>query len=183
MTPPRVVHPFYPFALKETLRSGDICRMHEHARLDHTFFDHEVRPQLGSLLLEKGLVTADQLDDALAARQASGALLGETLVRLGYIFEDELARMLAAQYGVPFVNLDTIPVDIQAAVVLPRGLGESLPALPLRFTPEGGLVIAVADPTDPKLIPALQSTIRCPIVLSIATGSSIRYFWRSLPVR
>src|SRR5436305_10325510 len=143
------------------------------ARLDHTFFDQEVRPQLGSLLLEKGLVTEAQLDHALTERTANGGLLGETLVKLGYIFEDELARVLAEQSGVPFVNLDTIPVDAQAALVLPRELGESLAALPVRFTPEGGLVIAVADPTDEKLVPALQSAIGCPIVLSIATASSI----------
>ena len=154
--------------------------MQQPARLDHTFFDHEVRPQLGALLLEKGLVTSAQLDQALAARQAKGGLLGETLVGLGYIFEDELARVLAAQFGVPFVNLDTIPVDAQAARVLPRELGESLPALPVRFTPEGYLVIAVADPTDEKLVPALQSAIRCPVVLSIATASSIRYAWKTI---
>jgi hypothetical protein len=154
--------------------------MQQPARLDHTFFDHEVRPQLGALLLEKGLLTTAQLDHALAERKASGGLLGETLVRLGYIFEDELARVLAEQSGVPFVNLDTIPVDAQAARVLPKQLGESLPALPVRFTPEGYLVIAVADPTDEKLVPALQSAIRCPVVLSIATASSIRYAWKTI---
>jgi|SRR2546430_4212028 len=154
--------------------------MQRPARLDHSFFDNAVRPQLGSLLLEKGLVTVEQLDDALAERSRSGGLLGETLVRLGFVFEDELARVLAEQFGVPFVNLDTIPVDGQAARVLPRQLGESLPALPVRFSPEGGLIIAVADPTDEKLIPALQSAIRCPIVLAIATRSSIRYSWRNL---
>src|SRR5215212_9564517 len=147
--------------------------MQRPARLDHTFFDNEVRPQLGALLLEKGLVTTEQLDHALVERKTNGGLLGETLVRLRYIFEDELARVLAEQFGVPFVNVDTIPVDAQAARVLPRELGDSLPALPLRFMPEGGLVIAVADPTDEQLIPALQSAIRCPIVLSIATASSI----------
>jgi hypothetical protein len=157
--------------------------MQQPARLDHVFFDHEVRPQLGSLLLEKGLVTNDQLDRALADRKLNGGLLGEALVRLGFVFEDELARVLAEQFGVPFVNLDTIPVDVQAARVLPRELGESLLALPVRFTPEGGLVIAVADPTDEKLVPALQSAIKCPIVLSIATASSIRYGWRNLPHR
>jgi type IV pilus assembly protein PilB len=154
--------------------------MQRPARLDHTFFDNEVRPQLGALLLEKGLVTTEQLDRALAERKAAGGLLGETLVRLRYIFEDELARVLAEQFGVPFVNLDTIPVDAQAARVLPRQLGESLPALPVRFTPEGGLVIAVADPTDEQLIPALQTAIRCPIVLSIATASSIRFAWKTI---
>jgi type IV pilus assembly protein PilB len=151
------------------------------ARLDHTFFQDEVRPQLGSLLLEKGLVTSEQLDQALVERHANGGFLGETLVRLGFIFEDELARVLAEQAGVPFVNLDTIPVDPGAVGALQRSLGESLPALPVRFTNEGGLVVAVADPTDATLLPQLQLAIGCPIVLAVATASSIRYGWRTLP--
>jgi type IV pilus assembly protein PilB len=150
-------------------------------RLDHSLFQDEVRPQLGSLLLEKGLVTSGQLDQALVERQMHGGLLGETLVRLGYIFEDELARVLAEQAEVPFVNLDTISVDPGAVEVLPRSLGESLPALPVRFTNEGGLVVAVADPTDATLLPQLQLAIGCPIVLAVATASSIRYGWRTLP--
>jgi hypothetical protein len=152
-------------------------------RLDHSFFEEEMRPQLGALLLEKGLLTAEQLDTALAERRATGDRLGETLVNLGFIFEDELARVLAEQAGVPFVNLDTIPVDPFAASVLPRELGESLPALPVRFTPEGGLVVAVADPTDESLFPKLQTAVSCPLVLTVATASSIRYGWRTLPYR
>jgi type IV pilus assembly protein PilB len=152
-------------------------------RLDHTFFDEEIRPQLGALLLGKGLITEEQLDKALAERRATGGLLGEMLVKLGFIFEDELARVLAEQAGVPFVNLDTIPVDPFAASVLPRELGESLPGLPVRFTAEGGLVIAVADPTDETLIPKLQTAVSCPLVLTVATASSIRYGWRTLPYR
>jgi type IV pilus assembly protein PilB len=151
-------------------------------RLDH-FTHPEAPPPLGTLLREKGLVTEQQLTTALDERRATGGLLGETLVKLGYIFEDELARVLAEQSGVPFVNLDTIPVDPGAARVLPRELGESLPALPVRFSPEGALVIAVADPTDETVVPKLQSALSCPIVLAIATASSIRYGWKNLPLR
>jgi type IV pilus assembly protein PilB len=152
-------------------------------RLDHTFFDNEVRPHLGALLLEKGLVTQEQLDAALAERRQNGGLLGETLVKLGFIFEDELARVLAEQSGVPFVNLDTIPIDVTVAAVLPRELGEQLCALPVRFAAEGALVIAVSDPSDENLLPQLQGSIRCPIVLAVATASSIRYGWRNVPYR
>ncbi len=150
-------------------------------RLDHTFFEDEVRPQLGSLLLDKGLVSAEQLDQALSERRAHGGLLGEVLVKLGFIFDDELARVLAEQTGVPYLNLDSIPIDPMAAGVLPRTLGESLPALPVRFTPEGGLVVAVADPTDAALLPQLQLAINCPMVLSVATAADIRHGWRRLP--
>ena len=68
-----------------------------------------------------------------------------------------------------------------AAGTMRRSLGESLPALPVRFTREGGLVVAVADPTDETLLPRLQETISCPIVLMVAAASSIRSAWRTLP--
>ncbi|TML10455.1 MAG: hypothetical protein E6G38_01070, partial [Actinobacteria bacterium] len=67
-----------------------------------------------------------------------------------------------------------------AAGTLSRALGESLLALPVRFTPEGGLVIAVSDPTDDTVMPQLQLAINCPIVLTVATPSSIRSGWRSI---
>jgi type IV pilus assembly protein PilB len=139
------------------------------------------RLQLGELLIEKGLITEAQLAEALVDRRLSGGLLGEALVRLGFVFEDELARTLADQAGVPYVNIDAHSVDLGAAGTIPRSLGESLPALPVRFTAEGGLVVAVADPTDETLLPRLQAAISCPIVLMVAAASSIRNTWRTSP--
>jgi type IV pilus assembly protein PilB len=148
------------------------------ARLDHTFFERELRPQLGSILLDKGFITTEQLDRALAERAENRELLGETLVRLGYVFEEDLARVLAEQAGVPYLNLDAVDVDRYAAGVVPRQLGETLVALPVRFTPEGGLVVAVADPTDERLMRQLAAEIKCPIVLNVAAASCIRAAWR-----
>jgi type IV pilus assembly protein PilB len=133
------------------------------------------------LLIEKGLITEAQLAEALVDRRLSGGLLGEALVRLGFVFEDELARTLADQAGIPYVNIDAHSVDLGAAGTIPRSLGESLPALPVRFTAEGGLVVAVADPTDETLLPRLQTAISCPIVLMVAAASSIRNTWRTSP--
>ena len=137
--------------------------------------------QLGELLIAKGLITEAQLGEALVERHKNGGLLGEALVRLGFVFEDELARTLADQAGVPFVNIDVHSVDLGAAGTIPRSLGESLPALPVRFTAEGGLVVAVADPTDETLLPRLQTAISCPIDLMVAAASSIRNTWRTSP--
>ena len=55
------------------------------ARLDHTFFENEPRSHLGALLLRKGLVSNEGLDQALEQREP-GELLGEALVRLGFCF-------------------------------------------------------------------------------------------------
>jgi len=150
-------------------------------RAEHSVLQDEPKPKLGWLLLDKGLITPEQLDEALIDRQVSGSLLGDSLVRLGFVFENDLARVLAEQAGVPFMNLEALDVDLGAATVIPRSLGEALLALPVRFTPEGGIVIAVADPTDDTLLPQLQLAITCPIVLCVATASGIRSGWRNAP--
>ena len=75
-------------------------------------FALKLRAPLGSLLIDKGLITQAQLDEALIERRLHGELLGETLVRLGFVFEDELARTLAEQAGIPFGNLEANPVDL-----------------------------------------------------------------------
>ena len=66
------------------------------ARLDHQFFDNEPRSQLGALLLRKGLLTNEELDQALEERE-EGELLGEALVRLRICFEADIARVLGEQ--------------------------------------------------------------------------------------
>jgi len=64
-------------------------------RLDHGYFENEVRPMLGAILLQKGWVSHDKLDAALEASRISGMRLGETLLSRGWLFEPELAAALA----------------------------------------------------------------------------------------
>ena len=68
-------------------------------RLDHGYFEHEVRPMLGSILVEKGWVTHERLDAALEQARLTGMRLGETLLARGWLFEPELASALAEQAG------------------------------------------------------------------------------------
>ena len=49
-------------------------------RLDHSYFEHEVRPMLGSILVQKGWVSHERLDAALAEVKVTGMRLGETLL-------------------------------------------------------------------------------------------------------
>ena len=90
------------------------------ARLDHTFFDNEPRSHLGALLLRKGLVTNEQLDRALEQKQ-QGEFLGEALVRLQFCFENDIARVLAEQAGVEFIDIGITSVDHRAVGLLPWG--------------------------------------------------------------
>jgi len=148
-----------------------------HARLDHTFFEHESRSHLGALLLRKGLVTDDELDRALESRQ-DGELLGEALVRLRICFENDIARVLAEQAKIEFVDIGVTSVDSRAVRLLPPGQAMALHAIPLRLHPDESISVAVADPTDETLLPTLRLALGGREVrLLVTTPSALRAAW------
>jgi type IV pilus assembly protein PilB len=147
------------------------------ARLDHTFFEHEPRSQLGALLLRKGLVTNDELDQALADREP-GELLGEALCRLRICFENDIARVLAEQANVDFVDIAISGVDPRAVCMLGKNEAMKMRAIPLRLHPDGTVSVAVADPTDETLLPKLRLGLGGhQIRLLVTTPSALRAAW------
>jgi hypothetical protein len=144
--------------------------------LDHSFFDDEPRSHLGALLLRKGLVTHEQLDQALEQRE-SGEFLGEALVRLRFCFENDIARVLAEQAGVEFVDIGITSVDHRAVALLPWAQAEEMRAIPVRLHPDGDVSVAVADPTDETLLAKLKLATGCPTRLLVTTPSALRSAW------
>lgn len=104
--------------------------------------------KLGILLIEAGMITPAQLQEALRHQRISGGRLGSTLVALGAINEENLMDFLARQTGVP--RMDVRNLDIPAAVLqrIPRRMAEQLTILPLAFKEPKSLVLAMADPMD-----------------------------------
>jgi type IV pilus assembly protein PilB len=146
------------------------------ARLDHTFYGNEPRSHLGALLLQKGLLTNEELDRALEERE-QGELLGEALVRLRICFEADIARVLGDQANVDFVDIGVTSVDPRAVKLLTRAQAEELRAIPIRLHPDGSVSVAVADPTDEKLVPQLTLATGCPVRLLVTTTSALRAAW------
>src|SRR3979411_2086775 len=68
-------------------------------RLDHSYFEHEVRPMLGSILVQKGWITHERRDAALAEVKVTGMRLGETLLARGWLFEPELESPARREAG------------------------------------------------------------------------------------
>jgi hypothetical protein len=147
------------------------------ARLDHQFFEHEPRSHLGALLLRKGLLTNDELDRALDEKE-QGELLGDALVRLRICFEDDIARVLAIQAQVEFVDIGVTSVDRRAVELLPWREAERMRAIPLRLHHDDSVSVAVADPTDEALLPGLRLALGGREVrLLVTTQSALRAAW------
>ena len=116
----------------------------------------EARLRLGELLIQKGLLTQDQLDEALELQRRWGSRLGDVILTMGWLRPLEFYPALAAHFDLDFVDLLKEPVD--GALLDPGQLMEYSNALYLPWRQEGDtLWVATADPTAPA-VEELQRT-------------------------
>jgi hypothetical protein len=148
-------------------------------RLDHSYFENEVRPYLGALLVKRGVLTNERLDVALAESQSTGRRIGEVLLERGWIFESELAHAIAEQNDVAYVDIAARSVDPDAAARLPLEVARRYDAVPVRVIASGAVLVAVSDPHDVDM-PDLQQHVGGEVVLAVADRSAIHAAWRHL---
>jgi type IV pilus assembly protein PilB len=108
---------------------------------------HGPKKPLGQILLEKDLVTQDQLDEALKVQKNTTEQLGRILVDLGYVVERDVLRSHAEQLGIPFLELDRVSVDEDVAKAIPQSVVQRYNAVPIRRN-GNRLTVAMADPTN-----------------------------------
>ena len=80
--------------------------------------------RLGDLLIERGLITQDQLRIALQQQKASGKQLGEALLQLGFVTEDAMRAALADKLGEEAISLKGIVADSKAIALIPKALAK-----------------------------------------------------------
>ena len=76
--------------------------------------------QIGQMLMDRGLLTEEQLNEALKTQQQTTQLLGEVLVDLGFVQQKALYEALAEQQHIPFVDVNPENIDTGVATLLPR---------------------------------------------------------------
>ena len=110
------------------------------------------RTALGTLLIERGYIDQEQLDEALRRSAANGERLGEVIVKLGWASEDDLAKVLAEQWHLRYFERSAISFDGKALRRMSWEDASRLEALPIQENEEGAVVVAVAEPTDARLL-------------------------------
>jgi type IV pilus assembly protein PilB len=122
---------------------------------------------LGTLLLRVGAIDPEQLEIALTEKERSPRRLGEILVEWGWVPSVAIARALAEQYGIPFLDLTQTAVQQDAAMLLPEEAARRLQALPIRYLPDRLLLVGLADPTDVLAAEELRSLLGTGICLNV----------------
>jgi type IV pilus assembly protein PilB len=131
-----------------------------------------IRRPLGSLLVAEDLITQDQLDAALAEQVAGGLPLGRILVERGQLAEVDLARTLAAQHRLEFVDLAEYPVDRAAIGLVPEPVARRFKALPIGWD-DGRLVVAMADPTNVFALDDIHSLTKAEVKAVVVTKDQL----------
>jgi type IV pilus assembly protein PilB len=134
---------------------------------------HHPWPALGDLLVREGLVETDDLEAALAEQRVSGLRLGEILVDRGHVTRTQVARMLAEQHELPFIELAESDMEIDAATLLPEDLARRYCALPVSVEHDGALLVAVADPTNVLHSDELRLALGVPLRFGVAAPDAI----------
>jgi type IV pilus assembly protein PilB len=130
-------------------------------------------PRIGDLLLKEGLITQDQLNKALQEQRHNGTRVGYNLVKLGYVKETDLTRMLARQHKMPAVDLTKFQVDPRIAKLIPAELALKHSVLPLKRDGRT-LTVAMSDPATMSVLDDIKFITRLDIFPVIAGEFTLR---------
>jgi hypothetical protein len=148
-------------------------------RLDHSLTGDDVHPYLGAVLLSSKRLRPDQLDAALLEQARSGRRLGEVLVERGWLFPQDIAQALAAQFGIEYVDINHVSVDLAAAGRLSAEVGQRCCAIGVRTLQDGSLLVAVADPTS-AAIKEVEDAVQGAVVFAVTERTDIENAWRRI---
>jgi type IV pilus assembly protein PilB len=131
--------------------------------------------QLGEILQQRGVVTAEQIENILSHQSSNGhqKLLGEMLVERGYCTENDIASALAEAYGVPYAQVSPKVCDPNIIEILPRDFLEEHSILPL-FKVYDTLTVAVSEPSNVFLLDEIERLSGCHMQVVCATAKDIQ---------
>jgi len=134
------------------------------------------RRKLGEILKQWGRVTDQQIDEALKIAQGQRKRIGETLVQLGYADETDVAKALASQFGMAYIDLDQPgAIKKEHLQLIPRELIRKFLVLPLGKD-NGRLKLLIHDPVDLTMLDNMRFRLGCDLDTSITARSKIKEY-------
>lgn len=131
-----------------------------------------IRKQLGPLLVERKVITAVQLEEALKIQKEKGGLLAQILIGLGYTTEEAVAQVLTAEYGFPFLPLKHYTIDGDLLRLIPESVARQYCMVPVDRIGDT-LTVAMADPLNTKAVEDLEMLSRCSVQVFVSTVSDV----------
>lgn len=121
---------------------------------------HEERRRLGEILLDDGVIDADQLLDALEVQQSTGGRLGDILLEQGHVTEYQLAAALSEQFQIPLADLRVEQPEQEAIDAVGEELARKHNVMPLRVEGDGRVALVTGEPLGVAAIRELTEHCR-----------------------
>ncbi|MBU2602153.1 MAG: Flp pilus assembly complex ATPase component TadA [Actinobacteria bacterium] len=131
------------------------------------------KKRTGEILVEMGLLTPQQLEEALEEQKTSHLRIGEVLVAKGWIKHTELTEALARRLGVRYLDLSTTKVEHAAANLITEKDARRYAAIPVSYLNDHTLLVAMVDPANIFAIDDLRILTGCDVEPAIATEEDI----------
>ena len=128
--------------------------------------------RLGEMLVDVGVITEEQLSKALAMQKGSGKRLGTVLVDEHFITETQLIETLRMQLGIDFIDLNKAKIDPSMVNLVPKAIAKKERVVPVKLDRDT-LYLAMEDPMNFMAIEAVKNATRKRVVAMIAYSRSI----------
>ena len=131
------------------------------------------RKRLGELLMEEGMLSEEQLAEALTIQKNTGGKLGEVLVSSGIVKQEYIIRVLEVKMGIPYIHPDASTVDPEVIRTVGEEFARKYDVIPIKI--QGGkLVVTMTDPLNIQLIDDISMIAGMEVYPAFATAEEIR---------
>jgi type IV pilus assembly protein PilB len=130
------------------------------------------RKRLGELLVEQGLLTDAQVQDALRMQHQSGLLFGETLVQQNLITEDKMVSVLVSQFGIPFIKPSNYNIPKELLEIFDPAMMRRFQFVPMDSI-GSVLVIAIAGLLSEDVFKQIETQTGCSLQVFLTKMSEI----------
>ncbi len=129
--------------------------------------------RLGATLVKAGFISNEQLAEALEEQKFNGLKLGSTLINLGFVQEEELVKFLSKRFNVPSINLSTARIGPEVIKLLPADIAVRHQVVPVRRRGRM-LILAMLDPGDIAAMDDVKFATNLEIMPTVAAESAIK---------
>ena len=133
------------------------------------------KKRIGDILVEEGILTEEQLEEALKAAKAENKKIGEAITDLGFASEQDIAEALSSQLGFEYVNLSTVHIPDNVLCLINESVLRKHLMIPYAFVPNtiNQVKVAMVDPMDMSAIDDFSIVTNLLVVPSVATTRDI----------
>ena len=132
-----------------------------------------INKQLGEILVERGMITKAQLEEALKIQKEQNILFGEILVNAKYTTEECIVQALTAQYGFPYLPLSNYEIAPDVLSVVPVNICQKYCLIPIDKIGKS-LTLAMANPLSLEALEDVELITNCTVQTFVSTATDIK---------